>query len=43
MIMSRLSNAVANGLAAYTPIQLLICSVVCISVSAVLSSDKFGI
>lgn len=43
VIMSRLSNAMANGLAVYTPTQLLICSVVCISVSAVLSSDKFGI
>lgn len=43
VIMSRLSNAVANGLAVCTHIQLLIYSLVCISVSAVLSSDRFGI
>lgn len=43
MIMARLSNAVANGLAAIIHIQLLIYSVVFISVSAVLSSDKFDV
>lgn len=43
VIMARLSNAVANGLAAIIHIQLLIYSVVFISVSAVLSSDKFDV